>query len=149
MIAYQGLPVAALEQTKGMVGNIGRQVQGRRFYCPGCGFYDSYWNGQAFNTLWANAVYQTSENEALVNVDADVWGIEAGGDLQHDLNNKLGLFVSYRKGNYDMNGKGKYYYSTVGSEIDIDSYLAGLYYRYDRNHWWTFATVYGGIQRLT
>ena len=37
-----------------------------------------------------------------------------------------------------MNGKGKYYYSTVGSEIDIDSYLAGLYYRYDRNNWWTF-----------
>ncbi len=148
VIAYQGLPVAALEQTKGMVGNISRQVQGRRFYCPGCGFYDSYWNGQAFNSLWANAVYQTSENEALVNVDADVWGLEAGGDLQHDLNNKLGLFLSYRKGNYDLNGKGKYYYSTIGSEIDIDSYLAGLYYRYDRNNWWTFATVYGGIQRV-
>ena len=148
VIAYQGLPVAALEQTKGMVGNISRQVQGRRFYCPGCGFYDSYWNGQAFNSLWANAVYQTSENEALVNVDADVWGLEAGGDLQHDLNNKLGLFLSYRKGNYDMNGDGKHHYSTVGSEIDIDSYLAGLYYRYDRNHWWTFATVYGGIQRV-
>ena len=148
VIAYQGLPVAALEQTKGMVGNIGRQVQGRRFYCPGCGFYDSYWNGEAFHNLWANAVYQTSENEALVNVDADVWGLEAGGDLQHDLNNKLGLFLSYRKGNYDMNGDGKHHYSTVGSEIDIDSYLAGLYYRYDRNHWWTFATVYGGIQRV-
>ena len=74
-------------------------------------------------------------------------GFEAGGDLQHDLNNKLGLFLSYRKGNYDMNGDGKHHYSTIGSEIDIDSYLAGLYYRYDRNHWWTFATVYGGIQR--
>ncbi len=147
VIAYQGLPVAAIEQTKGMVGNISRQVQGNRFYCPGCGFYDSYWNGQAFNALWANAVYQTSENEALVNVDADVWGIEAGGDLQHDLNNKLGLFLSYRKGNYDMNGKGKHYYSTIGSEIDIDSYLAGLYYRYDRNNWWGFATVYGGMQK--
>ena len=47
-----------------------------------------------------------------------------------------------------MNGDGKHHYSTIGSEIDIDSYLAGLYYRYDRNHWWTFATVYGGIQRV-
>ena len=148
VIAYQGLPVAALEQTKGMIGNIGRQVQNGRVSCEKCGVKDYYWNGKAYHTLWANVVYQTSENEALVNVDADVWGIEAGGDLQHDLNNKLGLFVSYRKGNYDMNGKGKYYYSTVGSEIDIDSYLAGLYYRYDRNHWWTFATVYGGIQRV-
>ena len=67
--------------------------------------------------------------------------------MQHDLNNKLGLFVSYRKGSYDMNGDGKHYYSTVGSEIDIDSYLAGLYYRYDRNNWYAFATLYGGIQQ--
>ncbi len=148
VIAYQGLPVAALEQTKGMIGNIGRQVQNGRVSCEKCGVKDYYWNGEAYHTLWANAVYQTSENEALVNVDADVWGIEAGGDLQHDLNNKLGLFLSYRKGNYDMNGDGKHHYSTIGSEIDIDSYLAGLYYRYDRNHWWTFATVYGGIQRV-
>ena len=147
VIAYQGLPVAALEQTKGMIGNIGRQVQNGRVSCEKCGVKDYYWNGEAYHTLWANAVYQTSENEALINVDAEVWGIEAGGDLQHDLNNKLGLFLSYRKGNYDLNGKGKYYYSTVGSEIDIDSYLAGLYYRYDRNHWWSFATVYGGMQK--
>ena len=67
--------------------------------------------------------------------------------MQHDLNNKLGLFVSYRKGSYDMNGNGKHYYSTVGSEIDIDSYLAGLYYRYDWNNWYAFATLYGGIQQ--
>ena len=147
VIAYQALPVAALEQTKGMIGNVGRQVQNGRVSCEKCGVKDYYWNGEAYHTLWANAVYQTSENEALVNVDADVWGIEAGGDLQHDLNNKLGLFLSYRKGNYDMNGQGKYYYSTIGSEIDIDSYLAGLYYRYDRNNWWTFATVYGGMQK--
>ena len=132
VIAYQGLPAAALEQTKGMVGNVSGQIT----------------RTDADHTLWANAVYRTSENEALVNVDADVWGIEAGGDLQHDLNNKLGLFLSYRKGNYDMSGDGKHHYSTVGSQIDIDSYLAGLYYRYDRNHWWTFATVYGGIQRV-
>ncbi len=132
VIAYQGLPAAALEQTKGMVGNVSGQIT----------------RTDADHTLWANAVYRTSENEALVNVDADVWGIEAGGDLQHDLNNKLGLFLSYRKGNYDMSGDGKHHYSTVGSQIDIDSYLAGLYYRYDRNHWWTFATVYGGIQSV-
>jgi len=67
--------------------------------------------------------------------------------LQHDINNKIGLFVSYRKGNYDMNGDGKHYYSTIGSEVDIDSYLAGLYYRYDRNNWYAFATLYGGIQQ--
>ena len=35
-----------------------------------------------------------------------------------------------------------------GSKIDIDSYLGGLYYRYDKNNWWGFATtLFGSIQK--
>ena len=148
VIGAESLPAAALAQNSNMVYNIMNKVSANRLYCPGCGFYDYYWNGEAFHNLWANAVYNTLRIKTPTDIDAEVWGLEAGGDLQHDLNNKLGLFLSYRKGNYDMNGDGKHHYSTIGSEIDIDSYLAGLYYRYDRNHWWTFATVYGGIQRV-
>ncbi len=148
VIGAESLPAAALAQNSNMVYNIMNKVSANRLYCPGCGFYDYYWNGEAFHNLWANAVYNTLRIKTPTDIDAEVWGIEAGGDLQHDLNNKLGLFLSYRKGNYDMNGDGKHHYSTIGSEIDIDSYLAGLYYRYDRNNWWTFATVYGGIQRV-
>ena len=147
VIGAESLPAAALAQNSNMVYNIMNKVSANRLYCPGCGFYDYYWNGEAFHNLWANAVYNTLRIKTPTDIDAEVWGLEAGGDLQHDLNNKLGLFLSHRKGNYDMNGDGKHHYSTIGSEIDIDSYLAGLYYRYDRNHWWTFATVYGGIQR--
>ena len=147
VVAYGALPAAAIEQTRSVVDNVFGQTAGRRSYCPGCGFYDYYWNGEGFRNLWINPTYYTSNIDSPFDVDADVWGIEAGGDLQHDLNNKLGLFVSYRKGSYDMNGDGKHYYSTVGSEIDIDSYLAGLYYRYDRNNWYAFATLYGGIQQ--
>ncbi len=148
VIGAESLPAAALAQNSNMVYNIMNKVSANRLYCPGCGFYDYYWNGEAFHNLWANAVYNTLRIKTPTDIDAEVWGLEAGGDLQHDLNNKLGLFLSYRKGNYDMNGDGKHHYSTIGSEIDIDSYLAGLYYRYDRNNWWTFATVYGGIQRV-
>ena len=147
VVAYGALPAAAIEQTRSVVDNVFGQTAGRRSYCPGCGFYDYYWNGEGFRNLWINPTYYTSNIDSPFDVDADVWGIEAGGDLQHDLNNKLGLFVSYRKGSYDMNGDGKHYYSTVGSEIDIDSYLAGLYYRYDRNNRYAFATLYGGIQQ--
>ena len=147
VVAYGALPAAAIEQTRSVVDNVFGQTAGRRSYCPGCGFYDYYWNGEAFHNLWVNPVYTSLSIKSPTEIDADVWGIEAGGDLQHDLNNKLGLFVSYRKGSYDMNGDGKHYYSTVGSEIDIDSYLAGLYYRYDRNNWYAFATLYGGIQQ--
>ena len=147
VVAYGALPAVAIEQTRSVVDNVFGQTAGRRSYCPGCGFYDYYWNGEGFRNLWINPTYYTSNIDSPFDIDADVWGIEAGGDLQHDLNNKLGLFVSYRKGSYDMNGDGKHYYSTVGSEIDIDSYLAGLYYRYDRNNWYAFATLYGGIQQ--
>ena len=147
VIGYQSVTAAAVAQNANLIYNVMNKVTDNRLYCPGCGFYDYYWNGEAFHNLWVNPVYTSLSIKSPTEIDADVWGIEAGGDLQHDLNNKLGLFVSYRKGSYDMNGDGKHYYSTVGSEIDIDSYLAGLYYRYDRNNWYAFATLYGGIQQ--
>ena len=131
VVAMGALSAAAIEQTRSVVDNVTGQTI----------------KTEADHNLWINPTYYTSNIDSPFDVDADVWGIEAGGDLQHDLNNKLGLFVSYRKGSYDMNGRGKHYYSTVGSEIDIDSYLAGLYYRYDRNNWYAFATLYGGIQQ--
>ena len=131
VVAMGALSAAAIEQTRSVVDNVTGQTI----------------KTEADHNLWINPTYYTSNIDSPFDVDADVWGIEAGGDLQHDLNNKLGLFVSYRKGSYDMNGDGKHYYSTVGSEIDIDSYLAGLYYRYDRNNWYAFATLYGGIQQ--
>ena len=131
VIAYDALPAAAIEQTRSMVDNIAANIT----------------KVQANYNLWAHATYDNAKYDAPVKIDADIWGIEAGGDLQHDLNNKLGVFVSYRRGKYDMSGRGDRYYSPIASKIDIDSYLGGLYYRYDRNNWWGFATLYGGVQK--
>ncbi len=146
VVATVAVKTAGLSQTNGMVYNIMRKVGVNRLFCPGCGFYDYNWDGEAFHNAWVDTTYNGLTIEAPVEIDANVWGIEAGSDIQHDLNNKLGIFVSYRQGNYEMDGKGEKYYSTIGSEIDIDSYLAGLYYRYDRNNWYAFATLYGGMQ---
>ena len=146
IIGFEALQSAGLAQTNGMVYNIMRKVGVNRLFCPGCGFYDYNWDGEAFHNAWVDTTYNGLTIEAPVEIDANVWGIEAGSDIQHDLNNKLGIFASYRQGNYEMDGKGEKYYSTIGSEIDIDSYLAGLYYRYDHNNWYAFATVYGGMQ---
>ena len=146
VVAYGALPAAALEQTRNMVDNIGNQIKNNRYYCEGCSFVDGYWNGEPYYNLWLNPTYYTSNIDSPFAIDADIWGIEAGGDIQRDVHNRLGVFFSYRQGEYDMNGDGDRYYSTVGSEIDIDSYIAGLYYRYDHNNWYAFATLYGGIQ---
>ena len=147
VIGSQSLPSAAIAQNSNLVYNIMHKVSINRLNCPGCGFYDYYWDGKPFHNVWVSPVYTSLNIDAPTKIEADVWGVEVGGDLQYDLNNKIGLFLSYREGNYDMNGDGKHYYSTIGSEIDIDSYLAGLYYRYDKNNWYGFATVYGGIQK--
>ena len=135
VVAYGALPAAALEQTRNMVDNVGGQVAATRTQ-----------DAAANYNLWVNPTYYTSNIDSPFAIDADIWGIEAGGDIQRDIHNRLGIFVSYRQGEYDMSGNGDRYYSTVGSEIDIDSYIAGLYYRYDHNNWYAFATLYGGIQ---
>ena len=135
VVAYGALPAAALEQTRNMVDNVGGQVAATRTQ-----------DAAANYNLWVNPTYYTSNIDSPFAINADIWGIEAGGDIQRDINNRLGLFFSYRQGEYDMSGNGDKYRSPVGSEIDIDSYIAGLYYRYDKNNWYAFATLYGGIQ---
>ncbi len=59
-------------------------------------------------------------------MDTDIYGLEAGADILMDIHNRYGAFASYRQDNYDLNGKTDRHNSTTGSEIDIDSYLAGM-----------------------
>ena len=147
VIAGAGLHEAAIEQTRSLVRNVRTKVADGRLYCPGCGIYDYGWNNQQLRNVWVLAQGETATIDKPVKADADIWGVEAGFDVQNDVNNTLGVFASYRKGEYDLSGKADKLRSNVGSEIDIDSYLAGLYYRYDKNMNWLFATVYGGVQQ--
>ena len=148
VVAYNGLSAAALEQTRSMVGNIRDKVAAGKFLPDPCRqVIDEGFAGSALHGVWASPVYHYADIKFPVNMKADIWGLEAGFDLQTDLNRKIGIFASYRQGRYDLDGTGRHYPSTTGSEIDIDSYLAGLYYRHDYRHLWTFAALYGGIQR--
>ena len=147
VIAGAGLHEAAIEQTRSLVRNVRNKVADGRLYCPGCGLYDYNWNGNKLRNVWVLAQGESATIDKPVKADADIWGVEAGFDVQNDIHNTLGVFASYRKGEYDLSGKADKLRSNIGSEIDIDSYLAGLYYRYDKNMNWLFATVYGGVQQ--
>ncbi len=147
VIAGIGLHEAAIEQTRSVVRNVSGKVASGREYCPGCGIYPTSWDSKALRNVWVMAQGESANIDKPADMDAKIWGVEGGFDLQNDVNNTLGVFASYRKGEYDLSGKGSKYYSKLGSEIDIDSYLAGLYYRYDKNMNWLFATVYGGVQQ--
>ena len=124
--AYQGLHAAGIEQTRGL-GKIIR--------------------AEADRNLWVNADYKTASVKAPVDTDADIWGLTAGADWQHNLNHRLGFFASYRQGEYDLSGKSDFFAAGGASEIDIDSYIGGLYYRHDYQSLRTFATLYGGLQK--
>ncbi len=150
VIAYTGLHAASVEQTRSMVSNIRSEVAANSLLPDFClstkDRKDNLCNMFLYNA-WVNPIYHYADIKAPVDMDADIWGVEAGFDVQANQNHKIGVFASYRKGNYDLSGKSDKFYSPVGSEIDIDSYIGGLYYRYDYRHLWTFATLYGGVQK--
>ena len=138
--AYISLPSAGLEQVRGLRDTLEQKTA---FCKEGACARDA----KADRQLWVDSGYLSSTVDKPAEFDADIWGVTAGGDLQYDANNRLGVFAAYRQGDYDVSGKGSKYRSTVGSELDIDSWLGGLYYRFEQNDWYAFATVYGGIQK--
>ena len=147
VIAYMGLPSAGIEQTRDMTRNVSSKVASTKIYSQQChGYYDCEYNGQGLRNAWASPVYSYSEVKSPYKYDAEIAGLDAGLDLQADVHNRLGVFVSSRYGNYDFDGKGDDYYSKTGSEIDIDSYILGLYYRYDGGKYWAMSQVFGGYQ---
>jgi len=147
VIAGIGLHEAAIEQTRSVVSNVRNKTSNTREYCDNCtGMYSYEWDGKKLRNIWALAQGESANIDKPVDMEAKIWGLEAGFDVQSDLHNTLGVFASYRKGQYDLSGKGSKLRSNIGSEIDINSYLAGLYYRYDHNFNWLLGTIYGGMQ---
>ena len=147
VVAYMGLPSAGIEQTKGMVRNLAAKVENTKVYNMPCGgYYDCGYDGRYLRSGWISPIYSYSEVNAPYEYDAEISGAEAGFDVQRDAHNKLGVFVSFRQGEYDISGKGDDYYSKVGSEIDINSYIAGLYYRHDAGKMWLMSSLFGGYE---
>ena len=148
VIAYTGLPGAGIDQTRGLIDNISANSHGTEKNKKECQYYKDYFRCRSYNTLntWVAPVYGTSDVTAPFKYTADVAGVDAGVDVDYGFYNKLGLFVSYRTGSYDFDGTGEEISSDTGSSIDINSYLAGLYYRYERGYLWTMSTIFGGVQ---
>lgn len=151
VITYAGLPSAAFEQTRNVVGNVFAKAANDKDNCGRCGLYDYAWNGRKLSNLWVTPSYHSAKVDSPFEFDADIYGLEAGYDVQLNPYHKLGLFVSYRQGEYDFSGKGDDFYAKTGGSIDIDSYLAGIYHRYDTQvrgrSAWLMSSLYGGYQK--
>ena len=106
------------------------------------------YDGQAVNGAWIDLGHKKSEIDAPVAVEAKINAVDLGFDIQKDLHNRLGIFASYRQGEYELSGDGEDYYAKEGADIDIDSWILGLYHRYDYGRLWTMSSIYGGIQKV-
>ena len=149
-IAYMGLPSAGIEQTRDMMRNISNKVESTKIYSKHCkGFYECMYDAEPLHNAWVSPVYSYSDVKAPYSYEASISGLEAGFDIQRDVYNRLGIFASYRQGNYDFDGDGEDYYSKTGSEIDIDSYILGLYHRYDEGMFWTMSQIFLGYQDVS
>jgi len=149
IVAYIGAQGAALEQHRNMVTSIRDKVASNKFPAQGkYGMREDHFYNQTGINMWVNPVYGYASLSAPVDWDADITGGDFGFDIQGSLHHKLGLFGSYRYGEYEFSGDGEYFASPLGSDIKDSSFMAGLYYRYDKDNFWSFATLYGGKHSL-
>ena len=146
-LAYMALPQIGLEQTRDLVRVIANKVASTKHICGQCGMGEREYDGASLKGAWINLGQTQSNIDTPIVVEAKIKAVDLGFDIQHNLNNRLGIFGSYRQGSYELSGEGKDYYSSTGSEYDIDSWILGLYHRYDKNKLWALSTVYGGIQQ--
>lgn len=148
VVAYIGVPSVVFEQHKNMIGNVEAKVSSNKFPAQGkFGMREDHYRNQAGLNMWVSPVYSYADVSYPVEFEADITGIDLGFDIQGDINNKLGLFGSYRKGEYEFSGTGEEYSSELSSDITDNSFILGAYYRYDKDNFWSFSTLYVGQHR--
>lgn len=139
--AYMAMQTAAVEQNRGLTRKISDGLRANRN--RGC--CDRKFLPQ--REAWVNADYSYAEIDAPSEMDANIKGVTAGFDLAANARNRIGLFGAYHQGDYDLSGKGDFK-SPIGSEMDVDSYLGGLYYSYGGRNWTALAMAFAGQQDI-
>ncbi len=146
MIAYMGLYEAGFEQTSGLSRVVSDQVAKNQMIGRGCRNRVCR-EIEPVRSAWVSPVNQNIDVKAPYKYEAKINGLDAGIDIGSDGINKWGVLASYRKGDYEFDGEGEKYYSEKGSELDIDSYGMGLYFRRDKYNTKFAGMVYVGLQK--
>lgn len=134
-LAYIDLPRSAVEQTRGIVFDITRTTARGVCSCYADECNNRFCRKEsspAKYRLWARPSYRKGTFDKPLETDFTLKGIEFGLDYQPTNSALIGIFGSYRDGKYENDGGkvGKKFYSPKGgSELEIKSYLAGLYFR--------------------
>ena len=146
VLGYMALPSVGLEQIRDLGQVVTNKVAASKRKCKNCGVVEHMYNGNPLKNVWVDVGHRKSEMKAPVDVEAKINNVDMGFDVQSDLHNRLGVFASYRQGDYELSGKGRKYFAANGAEFELDSWMLGAYYRYDKGRIWVMNSVYGGVQ---
>ena len=150
VVNYLMLPRVAVEQTRGINVDISENDNTPRIRYE-YGYGNKLRRIQDNNnrvTLWANPVYRHASFKLPIETKGNIWGVDAGLNMNVSSSSKTGLFVSYRDGSYNQNGvDGKYYSSGDTGDLDMTSTLVGLYYNKYFGRLYLKGMAYGGEQK--
>ena len=150
--AYAGLRDTAIYQTSSLISELRNNITKNNIEKRLCYKLESWYpkehcssNINDKQNAWINPIYAKAEVDAPVAYEAEVKGLDAGIDLGATTNHKFGIMASIRNGEYVFDNGTDDYNINGSAEINLDSYLTGIYYRYDYNNVSTIASIYGGI----
>ncbi|MBR1825337.1 MAG: autotransporter domain-containing protein [Alphaproteobacteria bacterium] len=146
------LPRSAVEQLRSLRLPLDRTNRGQ------CNCYQDQCNNQfckyedgGFRTrLWATPFYRSGTFDKPFETDFDLFGVDFGMDFQPTARDEIGIFGSYRNGKYENDGNKKnfgkegQYFSYAGSEIKLQSWVAGGYYRRYIGDLYLMGALYAG-----
>ncbi|MBP3687141.1 MAG: autotransporter outer membrane beta-barrel domain-containing protein [Alphaproteobacteria bacterium] len=136
-LTYLSLPSVVIEQSRYVSRNVLDKADQNAFLAE-----------SDKPKTWVDVQGRSANYDKKLDIDADIWGIDAGATLGGDASNSYGVFASYRKGNYDIGHKFGDYYSKTSSDVDVSSYLLGGYYTKKYNNLRLAADVFAGRQSL-
>ncbi len=159
MMGYIGLQSAGFEVNRNLLSNVQNKVAAntlrQRYYRGGYTrncirhykysdvYVDENYRCDNVYNAWVSPIYSNVKVRDKADYNADIRGLEAGADLVSNLHNRFGFFLSFRNGDFDFTGNGDDYFANGSTDVDIDSYAAGLYYSYQMHNFWTWSSIYG------
>lgn len=151
-MALIDLPRSAVEQLRSLRLATNRTNTGQcNCYQDECeNQFCKYEDGRFKTRLWATPFYRGGTFDKPFETDFDIFGVDFGIDFQPTTKDEIGFFGSYRKGKYENDGNKKHYgekdkyFSYDGSEIKMDSWLGGAYYRRYIGDLYMLGALFGG-----
>ena len=146
---YIILPRAAVEQTRSVMYDVAKNNNTPRVrYEYGYkGTLRKVVDENAKVSLWANPISRISTFKAPSEIDAKIWGVDFGLNVNTSSNGKTGFVVSYRKGDYADGGSDGDYFAYGSRTMDMESVLVGLYYSKYFGNMYFNGSIYGGQQK--